>query len=198
MSEHDRMTALVDDVLARARIPSRREHEDLRRELLTHFEDAARARGSIDAALAEFGLADDVSSRLCAVYVAQRQFAHALRIAAGLIVSLAVALVIELALSRPGAFRGMAELASAIVLVLVLWRELVGRRLRRATATARAGRWLAAFLALVTWEYGIHHYAGIPLGILRAAVTGGVLVSIAASTAIITAGADRAFRRLLQ
>lgn len=196
MSEQDRVAAFVDDVLARARIPSRREREDLRRELLVHFDDAARARGSIDAAFAEFGLADDVASRFRVVYRAQRLLVHTLRITAGLTVSLVAALGIELAVSRPGAFRGMAGLASAIVLILVLWRELVGRRLRRPTAAARAGRWLAAFLALATWEYGVHNYAGIPFGVLRAAATGGVFVAVAASTAIITAGADRAFSTL--
>ena len=193
MTEPDRVAAFVEEVLARARVPTRREREDLRRELLTHFDDAARARGSIDAAFAEFGLADDVASRFRVLYRAQRLIAHTLRIAAGLSVSLVVALGIELAVSRPGAFRGMAGLAGATVLVLALWRELVGRRLRRPTATARAARWLAVFLALAAWEYGIHHYAGIPFGVLRAAATGAAFTTIAVSTAIIMAGADRAF-----
>jgi hypothetical protein len=193
----DRVAAFIEDVLARSRIPSRREREDLRRELLAHFDDAVRARGSIDAAFAEFGLADDVASRLRVVYRTQQRLAHALRVIAGLTVSLAVALGIELAVSRPGAFRGMAGLASLIVLILVLWRELVGRRLRQPTAVARVGRWLAAFLALATWEYGIHHYAGIPIGVLRAAATGGVFVVVGASTAIIMAGADRVFTTLI-
>jgi len=197
MTEHDRVAAFVEDVLARARVPTRREREDLRRELLTHFDDAAHARGSIDAAFAEFGLADDVASRFRVLYRAQRLIAHTLRIAAGLSVSLVVALGIELAVSRPGAFRGMAGLAGAIVLVLVLWRELVGRRLRRPTATARAACWLSVFLALAAWEYGIHHYAGIPFGVLRAAATGAAFTTIAVSTAIIMAGADRAFSTLV-
>jgi hypothetical protein len=197
MSEHDRVTTFVEDVLARARIPSRSAREELRRELLTHFDDAVRAGGSLDAAFAEFGLADDVAARFCVMYRAQRLLAHAVRIAAGLTVSLVVALGIELVVSRPGAFRNMAGVATMIVLVLVLWRELVGRRLPRPTAAARAGRWVAAFLAFVTWQYGIHHYAGISLSMLRAAASGGVLVTVAASTAIILAGADRAFGTLV-
>jgi len=198
MNEPDRVTAFVDDVLSRARIPGRRAHEDLRRELLTHFEDAARARVSIDTALAEFGVADEVVSRLRIVYRGQRLLAHALRIAAVLTSSLVSALAIESVVSRPGAFRSMAMAASLIVLVLVAWHELVGRRLRRPSPTARAGRWLAAFILAAAWEYGIHYYAGISFGVLRAASTGGVLVSVAALTAIITAGADRAFHALVQ
>ncbi|HJZ76616.1 MAG TPA: hypothetical protein VKE51_33000 [Vicinamibacterales bacterium] len=198
MTEHDRAAAFVDDLVARTRVPTPLQREDLRRELLTYFDDAARLRGTLDEALAAFGAADEVASRLCIVYRAQRVLAHALRITAGLTVSIVVALGLELAVSRPGAFRGMAVLASLIVLVLVLWHELVGRRLRPPSATARAARWLAAFLALAAWEYGIHHYGGISLGVLRAAAISGVLVTVAASTAVIMAGADRAFCTLIQ
>jgi len=198
MTERDRVAVFVDEVLTRARIPSRREREDLRHELLTHFEDTARDCGSIDAALTDFGSVEDIAARFGLVYRGQRRLAHGLRIAAGLTVSLLVAFGIELVASRPGAFRGMAGLASLVVLVFVLWREVVGRQLRRPTATARIGRWLAAFLAFATWEYGVHHYAGITLGVLRAAAIGGVLISIAASTAVIMAGADRAFGTPLQ
>jgi len=198
MTEDDRVTALVEDVLARARVPSHREREDLRRELLAHFDDAVHAHGSIDAALAEFGLVDEVGSRFRIVYRAQRLLAHTLRISAGLTVSLVVALGIELAASRPGAFRAMAGLGSLIVLMLVLWRELVGRRLRRPNVVARAGRWLVVFLAFAAWEYGVHHYAGVPFGVLRAATTGAVLVAVAAATAIIMACADRAFSTVVQ
>ena len=42
MTERDRTAAFVEDVLARAGVPSRREREDVRRELLTHFEDTVR------------------------------------------------------------------------------------------------------------------------------------------------------------
>jgi len=198
MTEPDRAAAFVEDVLARARIPSRREREDLRRELLTHFEDTVRERGSVDAALAEFGSADEIASRFGVVYRAQWRMAHALRIAAGLTVSVVAALGIELALGRPDALRAMTGLACAIVLGFALWRELVGRRLRQPTTMARAGRWLAAFLGLAAYEYGIHHSAGIPLGVLGAAAISGVLVTIAASTAIIMAAADRAFGTLVR
>ena len=198
MTEPDRVAAFVEDVLARARVPTRRDREDLRRELLTHFDDAARARGSVDAAVAEFGSADDIASQLRFIYRPQRVLAHTIRVTAGLALSLVAAVAIELALSRPGAFRGMAGLAAAIVLVLVLWRELVARRLRRPSATVRAGCWLAGFLALAAWEYGIHRYAGIPFGVLRAAASGGVFITVAASTALIMAAADRAFSTLVQ
>lgn len=197
MTERDRAAAFVEDVIARARIPSRQEREDLRRELLTHFEDTVRERGSLDAALAEFGSADEIASRFGVVYRGQRRLAHALRIAAGLTVSVVAALGIELALGRPGAFRAMTGLALVIVLGLALWRELVARRLRQPTTTARAGRWLASFFALATWEYGIHHYAGIQLGVLRAAAIGAVLITIAGATAAIMAAADRAFSSLV-
>lgn len=198
MTEPDRVAALVDDIVIRARIPSRRERDDLRRELLAHFEDAARAHGSIDAALEQFGPAHEVSTRLQTVYRAQRLLAHGLRVAASVMASILIALAIELAVSRPGAFRSMAALACLIVFILIVWHELHGRRPRSSTIAAKSARWTMGFLALVAWEYGVHHHAGIPFGILRAAMAGGILFIVAASTAAIMAGTDRAFTNVMQ
>src|SRR5262249_569114 len=179
MTERDRVSAFMEEVVARARIASGRGREDLRRELLAHFDDAARARGSLDEVFAQFGPGDEVAAKFCIAYRMQRLLAHALRITAGLTVSIVVALGLELGVGRPGGFRGMAVLASLIVLVLALWHELVRRRGQQPSTTARAARWIAAFLALAAWEYGVHQYAGIPLGVLRAAATSGGLVTVA-------------------
>jgi hypothetical protein len=192
MAEVD-VAALIDRIIADARIPSRRERADLRRELHTHFADAARVHGSIGDAIAGFGSVDDVASRLRGVYRAQRLLVHALRIAAGLTAALVAALAIEFAVSRPGAFRNMAGLACLVVVSLVVGHEVAGTRERETTPTAKLGRWLAGFLALAAWEYGFHSYLGVPFSAVRAAAAAGVLVTVAASTAIIMAGADRAF-----
>ena len=197
MAEAD-VDALIDRIVAEARIPSRRESDDLRRELHTHFEDAARVHGSIGDAIAGFGSADEVASRLRGVYGAQRLLVHALRIATGLTAASVAALAIESAVSRPAAFRNMAALACLIVLSLVVGHEVAGRRMRETTPIAKLGRWCAGFLALVAWEYGLHSYLGVPLSAARAAAGAGVLVTVAASTAIIMAGVDRAFTTFIQ
>ena len=197
MTEDDRLPALIEDIIARARVPGRRERDDLRRELRAHFEDAARVHGSLDGAIAAFGSADDVARRLLAVYAAQRRRLRALRLAAGSTVSLLAALAIELLVSRPAAFRDMATLAAIVVATLVIAHELARRRPRPSTAGEQAATWLAGFLALAAWEYGVHNYIGVPFSALRAATAGGVLAAIAASTAIIMACADRAFTPLI-
>jgi len=185
--------ALIDRIVADARIPSPRERADLRRELQTHFEDAARAHGSIADAIAGFGSAGDVAERLRGVYRVQRLLVHAIRIAVGLAASIGAALAIELAASRPGAFRNTAALACLIVVGLVIAHEIAGTRLRRSTRAAKLARWTGGFLALAGWQYGVHHYIGVPFSAMRAAAAGGVLVTVAVSTAVILAGADRAF-----
>jgi hypothetical protein len=197
MAEAD-VGALIDRIVADARIPGRRERDDLRRELHTHFEDAARVHGSIGAAIAGFGPVDDVALRLRGVYRAQRVLVHALRIAAGLTASIVAALAIEWTVSRPGAFRSMAGLACLIVVSLVIGHEVAGRRARDTARTAKLGRWVAGFLALAAWEYGVHRYVGVAFSAVRAAAAGGVLVTVAASTSIILAGADRAFTTFIQ
>src|SRR5262249_9570373 len=157
------------------------------RELHTHFEDAARVHGSIADAIAGFGPVDEVASRLRGVYLAQRLLVHGLRIAAALTPSLVAALAIELAVSRPETFRNMGGLAPLMVVSLVVGHEVAGGRLRATRRAAKVGRWLAGFLALAAWEYSVHNYIGVPFGVVRAAAAAGVLVTVAASTAIIIA-----------
>ncbi|HEX6464114.1 MAG TPA: hypothetical protein VFZ98_06670 [Vicinamibacterales bacterium] len=193
MADRETITSLIDRIVADARIPGRREREDLKRELQTHFEDAARARGSVDEAITTFGRTDEVATELRGVYRVQRLLVHAFRIAAGLTASVAAALLIELTVSRPGTFRAMASLACMIVVSFVIAREAGGRWLRHSTWSAKSARWVIGFLALAAWEYGIHNHIGVPFGVLRAAAAGGVLVSVAAASAVIMAGADRAF-----
>ena len=198
MADVDAIATLVDRLVADARMPSRRERDDLRRELHAHFEDAALAHGSVDEAIAGFGSVDDVACRLRGVYLAQRLLVQALRIAAGLTASIVAALAIELAVSRPGAFRNMAALACVLVMSLVAGHEVLGPRLRHARTAVKLGRWVAGFLALAAWEYGIHHYIGLPFSVARAVLAGGVLMTVAASTVLILAGADRAFTTFVE
>jgi hypothetical protein len=128
----------------------------------------------------------------------QRAMLHAFRIAAGLTASIIASLAIEIAVSRPGMFRAMAAMACMMVVSVVVAREIAGRRLGQATVGASLGRWLAGFVALTAWEYGSHNYLGVPFSAIRAMAAGGVLVTIAASTAVILAGTDRAFAALVQ
>jgi hypothetical protein len=194
MAEQNDLVAFVSRIVERAQIPSRAERDDLRRELLAHFEDAALARGSRDDAVRQFGGGDDIAADLHRIYRGRRARAHTFRIATGLAASLAAALGITVLANRPESFAAMAALACLVAVVFVLCRELFGRVRPRSTAFLSVLRWVMAFVALGAWEYAVHRHAGIPFGALRAAVAGGRLISVAASSALAMAGADRLFR----
>ena len=198
MVDPDRVTPLIERIVADARIVDRRERDDLRRELRAHFEDARASCGSDDEAIARFGSAYAVSSDFRRVYRARYLSAYVAKVAAGLAASLAAALLIEFLLSRPGALRYIAPTGSLVVLAFGILRESVGRLIRRPRiATAVAG-WLAGFAALALWEYAVHNMRGVPFTVFRAALSGAILVAVAGSTAFIMRRADRAFARLLE
>jgi hypothetical protein len=195
MDDRRAIEAVIERVVADARIPDRREREDVRRELRAHFEDAAAEHGSAEAAIARFGCVDEVTSTFRVVYRGQYLAAYALKTAAGLLASIAVALLIEFAASRRGRFREMAAIGCFVVIGLVLEREFTRRHRRSAAVSVR--RWFAAFLAIAAFEYGYHNFLiGIAFGALRSAAAGGVVIAVAASTVFIMRRADRAFMLL--
>jgi hypothetical protein len=193
VDERDAVAALIDRIVAGAAIPSRRERDDLRRELQTHFDDVARTCGSIEKAIAAFGPPEEVVSQLRDVYRAQRLVGHAIRIGAGLTASMLAALVIELGINGAHALHNVALLSGGVVVILVMSHEAARHRPRPSTTASRIVRWATGFLSLAAVEYGLHNYLGVPFSATRATAAGAVLVIVAAATALITAGADRAF-----
>jgi hypothetical protein len=197
MDDRRAIEAVIARVVTAARIPDRREREDLQRELRAHFEDAAAEHGSAEAAIANFGRVDEVTSTLRLVYRAQYLAAYALKTSAGCLASIAVGLLIELSASRPGRFREMAAIGCVVAVSVVLGHEFNRKRRRLRAVSTR--RWLAAFLAIAAFEYGYHNFfVGIPFGALRSAAAGGIVIAVAASTAFIMTRADRAFTLLFK
>jgi len=97
--EHDTIAALIDRVVADARIPSRAKREDLRRELFTHFEDVCPARDSVETALRRFGPERAVADSFRRVYRVDFILLHLGRIAAAIAASLLAALVVQIAIN---------------------------------------------------------------------------------------------------
>jgi hypothetical protein len=97
MRDRDAVAAMIDRIIARARIPSRVRREDLRRELWTHFEDGSQAVD--DDALRRFGPDAMVGDELRHVYRREYAFWYVARVAASVVASLAAALLIEVALN---------------------------------------------------------------------------------------------------
>lgn len=136
MTERDRVLALVEEVVAKARIPSRRERDDLRRELLAHFEDAGASAEAVEAAIARFGAPADVASRLTRVYRFSYRAAYGFKLAAGVILSTAAAGLIELGIEIVNHFGRLprsadlgrpAFLAAALVVSLIAATEALRR-----------------------------------------------------------------------
>jgi hypothetical protein len=159
MHEHDTVSALIDRVVAGAHVPSRAEREDLRRELWTHFEDAAASPESVRGALGRFGPEAMVTESLRRVYQWDYVLLYLVKIAVSFIASVAAALVIEaLANLRveaqtvawrlaPGFTRG-AGLSVGVVLGLVTVWEVGRQPFNRSRAALAIGAYAAVCLVV--------------------------------------------------
>jgi hypothetical protein len=147
----EKLAAFIDRIVAGARIPSRTEREDLRRELWTHFEEA----GTEPDALQRFGAETMVTESFRHVYRWDYLFLYLLKIAASITVSVAVALMIEVLVNL------------RVELQAEVWRLAPG-------FTHAAGLAVGVVLALVTaWEVGRR-----PFNLSRAAVAIGTYAAV--------------------
>jgi hypothetical protein len=151
MREHDTVAAFIDRVVAGARIPSRAERDDIRRELWTHFEEAGTEPEALRGALQRFGAEAMVTESFRHVYRWDYLFLYLLKIAASITASVAVALMIQVVVNlrvemqaevwrlAPGFTHG-AGLSVGVVLALVTAWEIVRRpfNLRRAAIAISA------------------------------------------------------------
>ena len=149
----DRIAALVGRIVAGARIPGASARDDLRRELLAHFEDAATT-GSLDRAIHAFGREEDVAALLHRVHRGEYVALYLAKIAASIVLSFAAALLIvavvnlrvelraEVVRLAPG-FSRVAGLALAVVLGVVAGWEIVRRPFNGARACAAAAAYAA-------------------------------------------------------
>jgi hypothetical protein len=148
------VAALIEKIVAGAHIPRRRQRDELRRELLAHFEDAGTTPEAVRAALQRFGSEALITESLRRVYRWDYTLFYLTRIAASIVVSAALALLIEVLVNlrveveaeawrlAPGFSHGVG-LAIAVVLALVTAQEA-------ARAPLRASRALIAFSAYAT------------------------------------------------
>lgn len=134
MPEHASVVALIDRIVAGARIPSRAERDDLRRELEAHFEDAGTSEEAAREAIRRFGEERVVAGALRRVYRWDYRLLYVAKIAACLAASIGVAFFIEAAANlrvgrehdslalAPGFAHAIVR-ATALVLAFVVARE---------------------------------------------------------------------------
>jgi hypothetical protein len=149
--EHDAIAALVERVVAGACIAGRRDREDLRRELLTHFEDAGSSPDAIAFAIRRFGDDEVVSGLLRRVYRWEYLALYLVKVAASVLASCGAALLIVAAFNlrlqvetavwhlAPGFSRAAGPTLAVTCGLIAVW-ELVRRpfRLSRSIATIAA------------------------------------------------------------
>jgi hypothetical protein len=163
MHEHEIASALIDRVVAGAHIASHAERESLRRELWTHFEDAAASPDGIANALARFGQEVEVTESFRRVYRWDYYVLYLAKIAASVVASVAMALVIEVLVNlrleleaevwrlAPG-FSHAAVFAVAVVLALVTAWEAGRQPFNGRRAVAAIGAY-AAVTAIVAFLF---------------------------------------------
>jgi len=145
VAESEPVHALIERIVAGARIPNPSEREDLRRELLTHFEEANASPHSVDYAIRRFGDEASVTDLLRRVYRWDYAALYLAKVVASIVVSFAAALAIVAAFNlrleletevwrlAPGFSRG-AGLALAVTFGLIAVSEFFRRPFNRSRA----------------------------------------------------------------
>jgi hypothetical protein len=158
MPDRDAVAALIERIVARARIPGRAQRDDLRRELRTHFEETSSPE-AVREAIRRFGAEALIGESLRDVYRWDFALWYLARVAAALVVSVAAALLIEVVVNvhvelqaevwrlAPGFWRA-AGMSVAVVLGLVTVWEAGRRPFNRARAAVAVGAYAAICLGV--------------------------------------------------
>lgn len=155
MREDDDVAALIERIVARARIPGRARREDLRRELWTHFEEVSSSRDATCEAVRRFGTEALIGGSLRDVYRWDYALWYLAKVAASIVASIAAALLIQVAVNlrlelqaeawrlAPG-FSRAAGMSVAVVLGLITMWEAARPPFNR----SRAAVAIAAYASL--------------------------------------------------
>lgn len=192
------VTALIDRIVADARIPLARQRDELRRELAAHFDDADADAGAID----RFGDPDLLAGSWRRVYRHDRTLVYLAKLALSIVASLGAAMAIALATAFPaGVFAYRAVPAAIFVVLLIALREatrpfaatLAIARLRAFATTIGPAKLAQMFGVLMLAEYALHAGRGLAFGVDRVALAAAVLVAVWAATVVIGSRIDRLF-----
>jgi len=144
--DHGDVAALIERLVAQARIPGRARRDDLRRELWTHFEEA----GTSPEAVRQFGEEASIAGSLRQVYRWDYACWYLAKIAASIVASIGAALLIEVLVHlrvelqaeilrlAPG-FSRAAGMSVAVVLGVISVWEAARRPVNRSRAVAAIG-----------------------------------------------------------
>jgi hypothetical protein len=161
MREQDAAAAMIARIVANAHVPRRAAREDLRRELLTHFEEVGTSPDAVREAMRRFGGETAVTESLRQVYRWDYLCWYLAKVAASIVASSAAALLIQVVVNlrvelqaevwrlAPG-FSRAAPTSVAVVLGLITVWEMAKPPFSRSRAAAAFGAY--AGVCLVVWR----------------------------------------------
>jgi len=203
MDDRARITELIDCIVRDAKIEDIREREGLRRELESHFADAADSPPAVAAAVERFGDPRVVSERLEQAHRRRRFVRHAARVATAIVASAVIALVVQIIANMPldwsataagfghSFFRSISFSLMIVVVLVAAWEldiESLCARLERQPL-----RLTLTLVALATTMLLFHAFEATPLLPAKAFVESGLDMIVWACTIAILARLDRAF-----
>jgi len=155
MRDQEAVGALIERIIARARIPGTAQRDDLRRELWTHFEEAGESAESTREAVRRFGAETMVGESLRVVYRWDYLLWYFAKIAAAILVSTAAALLIQVLVNlrvelqaevfrlAPGFARAFGMSIAVVLGLVTLWEAA-----RRPFSRSRAAVAVSAYVAI--------------------------------------------------
>jgi hypothetical protein len=197
-AESAAVDALIERIVRDAKLPSVRERDALRRELMDHFEDAG------EGALARFGSAESVAGGLRAAYGRGRTMLHVARVVVATLVATGLALLLQLPvnleLERGGIVLTHWYFMAIPVSVFVVLAAVAAWELELESLCVRLERdpprMLAASLALFAMIFTLHAFSSMPVTPAHAFLGASALLAVWTSTLAVLSRADRVLLRL--
>ena len=200
--------ALIERIVCASKIADARERESLRRELASHFEDAATRAPATDAAragIAQFGDYEPVAAALRRAYRRDRRALYVAKVIVSAVVCSGIALVLETLANvqiAPGLIGlspryplAIAVSVAAVLIAVAAWEldiEPMCARLEQNPV-----RLLTACLALTTAMIATHAFLDVSVEPARVLIGAAVLLAAWTASFVVLARADRVFYRLL-
>jgi hypothetical protein len=166
MRDAETISDIIDRIVRESKIPSAREREELRRELIAHFEEVGSSPDAVRAALERFGSTNEIVAEFRRAYSRGRLVLYAAKVLASIAVSAVVALGVQALVNlrlepvsgglQLGPWYSTAALISFMLVVVAVTAWELGIEPLCARLERRPARLLAIFVAFASAAYVTH------------------------------------------
>lgn len=153
---------LVESIVRESKIPDAAAREDLRRELIAHFEESGDSADAIE----RFGSANEIAAGLRRAYGASRVVLYAAKVLASIVASIVVALGVQDLVNlrfepasgavRLGSWYGMAAVVSILIVLVAVAAWELGIEPLCARLERRPARLLTVYAVFTSGAYVTH------------------------------------------